>query len=638
MLEYAWLIPVFPLVSMVLIMLITHRNRALSAGISITAVALGFIYAWIIAFQVWSDPHVQRFSFDWLDLGPSMHIPIGIQLDGLSAMMLIVVTTVAFMVQVYSLGYMHGDKLWSRYYAYLSLFTMAMTSLVLADNFFLMFVSWELVGLASYLLIGFWFEKKSASDAGKKAFITTRLGDLGFIIGLLMLYAGCGTLTFSGVFGAVDQGTLGGAYLVTAAIFLFGGAIGKSAQVPLHVWLPDAMEGPTPVSALIHAATMVVAGVYLVARSLTIFMGAEAAAMTVAWIGIITSFMAASIGLVQNDIKRVLAYSTVSQLGYMVMALGLGGFTAGTFHLMTHAFFKALLFLGAGSVIHAVHTNDIREMGGLGAKMKTTATTFFIASFAIAGIFPLSGFWSKDEIVAATLGHPVFTVLTLAVAFMTAFYMFRLCFLVFTGKPRDQEKFDHAHESPKTMTGPLVFLATLTVISGWIGLPWLHKGFSSVVYHVHPHHAEFHIDMALIATVIGLAGIGLAYLMYYKRAIDPEKIGNSMRGLYTTLLNKYYFDEAYDILFIRPYYAMCRAWFWFDQHIIDGAVNGVGFLGVMWGVFQRWFDETFVDGAVNGVGWLTRGFGGVMRYLQSGRLQNYAFVVFAALVVLWLLQ
>jgi len=250
----------------------------------------------------------------------------------------------------------------------------------------------------------------------------------------------------------------------------------------------------------------------------------------------------------------------------------------------------------------------------------------------------LSGFWSKDEIVAATLGHPVFTVLTLAVAFMTAFYMFRLCFLVFAGKPRDQEKFDHAHESPKTMTGPLVFLAFLTVVSGWIGIPWLHKGFSSVVFHGQPHHAEFHFDMAIIATLIGLSGIGLAYLMYYKRVINPERIGASMRGLYTTLLNKYYFDEAYAVLFIRPYYVMCRGWFWFDQNIIDGAVNGVGWFGVVLGKFQRWFDETFVDGAVNGVGWLTRGFGGTLRYLQSGRLQNYAFIVFAALVVLWLLQ
>jgi NADH-quinone oxidoreductase subunit L len=322
----------------------------------------------------------------------------------------------------------------------------------------------------------------------------------------------------------------------------------------------------------------------------------------------------------------------------MVMALGLGGFTAGTFHLMTHAFFKALLFLGAGSVIHAVHTNDIREMGGLGRKMKTTAVTFFIASLAIAGVFPLSGFWSKDEIVAATMGHPVFTLLTLAVAFMTAFYMFRLCFMVFTGKPRDQERFDHAHESPRTMTIPLIVLAVLSVISGWIGLPWLHKGFAAVVYHGQPHHPEFHFSTALIAGLIGLAGIALAYLMYYKRSIDPERIGASVRGLYTTLLNKYYVDEVYDVLVIKPYYAVCRGWYWFDQHIVDGLVNGVGAFSLAWGRVQRWADETFVDGAVNGVGWMTRGLGGTIRYLQTGSLQNYAFIVFAALVVLWLMQ
>ncbi len=638
MFENAWIIPVLPALAMTLIMLFTHRNRAVSAAISIGAVGIAFVYAWAIAFKVWFNPEIQRFSFEWLNLGPSMNIPIGIQIDGLSAMMLIVVTTVAFMVQIYSLGYMHGDKLYSRYYAYLSLFTMAMSTLVIADNFFLMFVAWELVGLASYLLIGFWFEKKSASDAGKKAFITTRLGDLGFIIGLLMLYTGAGTLTFAGVFNAVEQGVLSGAFLTAAAIFLFGGAVGKSAQLPLHVWLPDAMEGPTPVSALIHAATMVVAGVYLVARGFSVFMAAETAAIVIAWVGVLTSLMAATIGLVQNDIKRVLAYSTVSQLGYMVMALGLGGFTAGTFHLMTHAFFKSLLFLGAGSVIHAVHTNDIREMGGLHNKMKITSTTFFIAALAIAGIFPLSGFWSKDEIVATAAAQPVFLVLTLAVAFMTAFYMFRLYFLTFTGKPRDQEKYDHAHESPKTMTYPLIFLAVLSVVAGWVGLPWLHHGFSAVVFNVHPHHPEFHLSYAIISTIIGLSGIGLAYLMYYKRSIDPVKVGQSMKGLYTTLYNKYYFDEVYDAVIIKPYYVFCRMWFWFDQNIVDGLVNGVADFGLMWGKFQRWFDETFVDGAVNGLGTITRGFGSTLRHVQTGRLQNYAFIIFAALVILWILQ
>jgi len=638
MLENAWLIPVFPLIAMVAIMLVTHRNRMLSAGLSIAAMSIAFIWSWAIALTVWNNPEAQRFSFEWLDLGPSMHIPLGIQIDGLTAMMLIVVSTVALMVNIYSVGYMHDDPLFSRYFAYLSLFGMAMLTLVLADNYFLMFVSWELVGLASYLLIGFWFEKQSASDAGKKAFITTRLGDLGFLIGLLMLYAAVGSLAFKDVNGAVQNGTLTGGYLTVAALCLFAGAVGKSAQVPLHVWLPDAMEGPTPVSALIHAATMVVAGVYLVARSLILFGVAQDASMVVAWIGIITSLMAATIGLVQNDIKRVLAYSTVSQLGYMIMALGLGGFTASMFHLMTHAFFKALLFLGAGSVIHAVHTNDIREMGGLHSKMKITSWTFLIAALAIAGVPPLSGFWSKDEIVAASAGHPVFMALTLLVAFMTAFYMFRLYFLTFTGTPRDHHRSDHAHESPLTMTGPLMFLAFLSIVSGFVGMPWLHHGFSSVVYIGEPHHAEFHLSTAIIATSVGLSGIALAYLMYYKRAIDPEKIAASVKGIYTTLYNKYYFDEAYDVLFIRPYYVVCDAWFWFDKTIVDGMVNGAGDLGMFWSRVNAWFDETFVDGAVNGVGIVTRAFGLTVRHLQTGRVQNYAFVVFATMVIIWLLQ
>ncbi len=371
---------------------------------------------------------------------------------------------------------------------------------------------------------------------------------------------------------------------------------------------------------------------------MSIYAASELGGMVVAIIGITTSFMAASIGLVQNDIKRVLAYSTVSQLGYMIMALGLGAFTAGTFHLMTHAFFKALLFLAAGSVIHAVHTNDMQFMGGLGKKMKITATTMFIASFSIAGIFPLSGFWSKDEIVASTIGHPIFMVLTLLVAFMTAFYMFRLCFLTFTGKPRDQEKFDHAHESPLTMTGPLMVLAFLSVFAGWVGIPWLEHGYSSFVYHHHPHHAHFHFDLAGISLAVGLSGIGLAYLMYYKGAISPVKMGERFKPLYTLLYNKYYFDEIYDALIIKPIYAICDFWFWFDQHIIDGMVNGAAWLTIKWSDAKDWFDRWVVDGAVNGIGYTIRGTGSVLRFAQTGRLQNYALIIFAGVVLIWLLR
>ncbi len=519
MLQNAWIIPALPLTAFVLIVFFTHRHRALSAGISIAAIIGGFAYSIPVLFRLIADHGPHEYFFNWLEFG-SFNLEIGLLIDPLTAVMLLVVTIVSSCVQIYSLGYMHGDSRYSRYFAYLSLFTFSMLGLVLSNNFAMIFIFWELVGLTSYLLIGFWFEKKSASDAGKKAFITTRTGDLGFIVGILITLYACGTLNFGEVFTKIETGVFAGGLVTAAAIFIFAGAVGKSAQFPLHVWLPDAMEGPTPVSALIHAATMVAAGVYLVARGMTIFMASDTAALVVAIIGITTSFMAASIALVQIDIKRVLAYSTVSQLGYMIMALGLGGYGAGTFHLMTHAFFKSLLFLCAGSVIHAVHTNDMLEMGGLSKKMKITAATMFIASFSIAGIFPLSGFWSKDEIVASTIGHPIFMVLTLLVAFMTAFYMFRLCFLTFTGAPRDQEKFDHAHESPKTMTYPLMFLAFLAVFAGWVGIPWLPHSWSSFVYYGEVEHASFHFGLAGISLAIGLSGIGLAYLMYYKKSIS----------------------------------------------------------------------------------------------------------------------
>ena len=421
-----------------------------------------------------------------------------------------------------------------------------MLGLVLANNFFLIFIFWELVGLTSYLLIGFWFEKKTAADAGKKAFITTRLGDLGFIVGIMLLGAYAGTLNYKEVFAQAANGTIPTGILTAIGIFVFCGAIGKSAQFPLHVWLPDAMEGPTPVSALIHAATMVAAGVYLVARAMTLYVHAPDAAMVVATIGIITSLLAASIALVQNDIKRILAYSTVSQLGYMIMALGLGSFSAGTLHLMTHAFFKALLFLCAGSVIHAAHTQDIQMMGGLRHKMKITFMTMFIASLSIAGIFPLSGFWSKDEIVASTMGHPVFMVLTLLVAFMTSFYMFRLIFLTFFGTSRDQHSFDHAHESPRTMTTPLIILAVFSVIAGWVAIPWLEHGFSSFVFYHQPEETHPHYAVMIISTLVALSGIGLSYLVYFKQKISADALAEKFKPIYTTLYNKWYFIELGD--------------------------------------------------------------------------------------------
>jgi len=640
MLEYAFLIPFLPLFAFTIIVFFSHNKEKFSSGLAISMMGIAFLMAiGVLADCIaHSGEHALAFerAFDIVNF-QGFRLELGVFIDPLAAVMLIVVTTVSLMVHIYSLGYMHGDPRFSRFFAYLALFSFAMLGLVLANNFFLIFVFWELVGLTSYLLIGFWYEKKSASDAGKKAFITTKVGDLGFLVGLMMMGMFLGTFNYREVFDAIGANAMTGGALTAMAIFIFCGAVGKSAQFPLHVWLPDAMEGPTPVSALIHAATMVAAGVYLVARSMTIFLATPDGAMTVAWIGLFTSLFAASIALVQNDIKRVLAFSTLSQLGYMIMALGLGGYTAGTFHLMTHAFFKALLFLGAGSVIHAVHTNDIQEMGGLFGKMKITTLTFLIASFSISGIFPLSGFWSKDEIIASAHGHPFFMVIALLVAFMTAFYMFRLCFLTFFGAPRDQEKFDHAHESPKSMTGPLMFLAFLSIFAGWVGIPWLQHGYASFVYHGHPHHAEPSFILMGISTVVALSGIGLAYLMYYKGAISPVAMGDRFKLAYKILYNKYYIDEFYDMAIIKPAHALARFLWRFDAGIVDGMVNLQATITIWLADVKYWIDANIVDGIVNAFGLMIDAASSALRLIQSGRLAHYLLVVIFGLIMIGLL-
>jgi NADH-quinone oxidoreductase subunit L len=640
MTQYAYLIPFWPLLGFALIVFFTNRNQKVSSLLATSMVGISWLMSVTVLWEALHAEGATEIAFTWMALPGWLGwtISMGVLVDPLSAMMVAMVTTVSLMVHIYSLGYMHGEKHFSRFFEFLNLFTFSMLGLVLVNNYFGLFIFWELVGLTSYLLIGFYYEKWSASQAGKKAFITTRAGDLGFMIGVLIMWIGAGTLQFSGVFHQVQTGVFGGAMLTTMAIFMFGGAVGKSAQFPLHVWLPDAMEGPTPVSALIHAATMVVAGVYLVARSMPIYAASESAAMVVASIGCITAVMAASIGLVHNDIKRVLAYSTVSQLGYMIMALGLGSLFAGTFHMFTHAFFKALLFLGSGAVIHAVHTNDIREMGGLGQKMKITMWTFFIASLSIAGIPPLSGFWSKDEIVVAALHHPVFLIMTLLVAFMTAFYMFRLCFLTFTGEPRDKHKFEHAHEAPKTMTVPLMILAVLSVIAGWWGIPWFENGFGHFITAGEGHHGEPSFLLMGLATLVALSGIGLAYVMYYKRSISADRVAERFRPVYTVLINKYYFDELYSVLFIRPYYVICEFMFSFDARIIDGLVNLAGAFGVLAATVNGWFDTYVVDGLVNGLGYTIRGTGRALRFVQSGRLENYAFLIAFGLLLLVIVQ
>ncbi len=640
MLSFAWIIPLLPLLAFIIIVFLTRRNPQLSSLISIGAICLSWIFSLIVIVNVLKNPVTSEFEFTWLNL-MGFQVKMGILIDSLTAIMLFVVCTVSSLVHIYSVGYMSGDPRFSRFFSFLSLFSFSMLGLVLANNFVEIFVFWELVGLTSYLLIGFWFEKKTASDAGKKAFITTRTGDLGFIVGILILTTAAGTFNFREMFQAVEAGQIPFGLLTLGAIFLFAGAVGKSAQFPLHVWLPDAMEGPTPVSALIHAATMVAAGVYLVARTMTIYLAAPNAALVVASIGCITAFMAASIGLVQNDIKRVLAYSTISQLGYMIMVLGLGGYTAGTFHLYTHAFFKALLFLGAGSVIHATHTNDIWEMGGLYPKMKITAVTFIIASLSIAGIFPLSGFWSKDEIltVASHNPNPIFLIVGILVAGMTAFYMFRLCFVTFFGKPRDQHKFDHAHESPKVMTVPLMILAFLSVFAGWVGIPWLQHGYSSFVYHHEPHHAEPNYILMIVSTIVALSGIYLAYAMYYKKSISPEKLKAKFSFPYKVLYNKYYFDELYQAIIINP--IMKLSGFLFnrvDVGVVDRLVNGAGNFTVFLSDVKEWFDSHIVDGAVNGIASVIRGTGSGLRRIQTGQLQNYAFVIFFGVVLIILFK
>jgi NADH-quinone oxidoreductase subunit L len=645
MTEHAYIIALLPLLSFLMIVFFLRWKEPLSAGFSIAMVLISWVLSIIVLVETIARDGAPYEWFFYVTSFSGVNFEIGILIDPLTAIMLMVVTTVGACVEIYSVGYMEDDPRFSRFFSYLSLFLFSMLGLVLANNFFMIFIFWELVGLTSYLLIGFWFEKKSAADAGKKAFITTRIGDLGFIVGLLMIAAYAGTFNYGQVFNQVGAGMIPLGILTVASVFVFCGAIGKSAQFPLHVWLPDAMEGPTPVSALIHAATMVAAGVYLVARTMSLFVASAEASLVVATIGVITSFLAASIGLVQNDIKRILAYSTVSQLGYMIMALGLfgydtahhhhsAGFYAGTFHLMTHAFFKGLLFLGAGSVIHAVHTNDIQEMGGLWRKMKITAPAFCIASLSIAGIFPLAGFWSKDEIVAATSSHPIFLVLTLVIAFMTAFYMWRLCFLTFFGKPRDDFRYEHAHESPKSMAYPLVFLAALAAGAGWVGIPGIFGWFSEFVYHGEPYHAHANILLMVISTIVGVSGIVLAWLVYYKQAISAERMAERFKPIYTLLFNKYYFDELYDLIIIRPVLAFSDFMWSFDAGIIDGLVNLMGRLTIIWSDIKMWFDKWVIDGAVNGAGWIVRQWSALLRFLQTGTVQFYALFILAMLVII----
>jgi NADH-quinone oxidoreductase subunit L len=611
----AWLIPALPAGAFALIGLFTFRWKQLSAALNIGSIAVATVLAYGIFLEALGGASSTNTNLSWIKVGPGNDFVFGWQVDPLTAVMLLVVTTVSLLVQIYSLGYMRGDPGYSRYFAYMAMFTAAMLGLVLANNLLTIYIFWEGVGLGSYLLIGFWYARPEAAAAAKKAFITTRLGDFGFLIGILLIWVTAGTLDFSALAEKIEHQQIGGPVLTVAALLVFCGAVGKSAQFPLHVWLPDAMEGPTPVSALIHAATMVAAGVYLVARSFFLFEASPQAMFVVAAVGGFTAIFAATMGLVSNDIKRVLAYSTVSQLGYMMLGLGSGVVAAGIFHLLTHAFFKALLFLTAGSVIHAVHSNELSDMGGLRRAMPITFITMVIGAVSLGGIFPLSGFWSKDTVLAAVWnqatggGGPGYLVLlffALITVFLTAFYMFRVIFRAFFG---DYLGHGHPHESPPVMTVPLLILAVPSVLVGLWGSPLLGEGFQRFVEGPAFHHEELNLQMAVLSTILGLAGIGLAYLMYVKRTVPAEAMARRLQPAYTTLKNRYYLDELYEAMIDRGVLAFSRFLaFFVDPRVIDGAVNGSGRLAVRTST--------------------------VVRRIQTGRVQSYAMAVFAGLALI----
>jgi NADH-quinone oxidoreductase subunit L len=615
MYDKLWLIPFFPLVGTIFNGLLGKKikNEKVIGGIGTLAIFASFVVSCKYFFQLVGDPvkiHEQVVT-SWISVG-LLQIDWGFLLDPLSALMIMTVSGVASVIHLYSIGYMHGEEGYARYFSFLNLFSFAMLMLVLGNNALVMFIGWEGVGLCSYLLIGYYFHKDSASDAGKKAFVVNRVGDFVFLLGLFTLYWALGshgvwTLNFVEIAQHGHLlGTGGVVTVITLCFFL--GATGKSAQIPLYTWLPDAMEGPTPVSALIHAATMVTAGVYMIGRMNGLYAQSPDAMMVVAIVGAATAIFAATIGFAQNDIKRVLAYSTVSQLGYMFLAMGVGAFTAGIFHLMTHAFFKACLFLGSGSVIHAMHhalhhahsnddAQDMRNMGGLRKHMPLTHITFIVSTLAIAGIPGFSGFFSKDEILwwafSSSRGHFALWLIGAVAAGMTAFYMFRLVFMTFYGKERITEKAKgHVHESPFVMTLPLIILGAGALIGGYVGVPAVLKGANRIehflapvfepsqhLHAIHPNHALGHgVEAGLMGVSVGLAiiGIVLAYVMYMKMPDLPGKFVSSFKGLYRVVFHKWYMDEIYDALFINPTKRLGTfCWKGFDVLVIDGIVNGV---------------------------------------------------------------
>jgi len=721
MLILGTLVLVFPIAAFAIQILFGRKLPRQGDWVSVSAILLSLIFALIIFGKILSsadNPDYQKFypedGFEWINLGENKtQIKIGMLFDNATAFALFMVTIACSLITIFSAGYMKGDSRYSRFFAYVSFFSFSMLGLILSDNLLTLFICWELMGLCSCLLIGFWFERKgvhiSPADAGTKAFLTTKIGDVLLLIGMMLLFFKTGSFRFKDIFDYVgthvDAANLPG-WLTAAGILILCGAIGKSAQFPLHTWLPDAMEGPTPVSALIHAATMVAAGVFLVARMFPIM--TPSASLAIAYVGGFTAIFAAAIAIVRLDIKRVLAYSTISQLGYMMLGLGVGSYMAGLFHLTTHGFFKALLFLGSGSVIHAVHTQDMREMGGLRKKMPITFWTFLIATLSISGAPILfSGFWSKDAILGAALDfvvkHPqhfLLFLMSIVAAGMTAFYMFRLVFMTFFGKPRDEEKYHHAHESPRSMTIPLIVLAVLSLailnpyillpfdnyvvdpLRAWEKAPAEHAEIltdsklalatpqsgeaDSMVFYAAEHegiHWEHWIAMVL-SVIVAVSGFLFAYWFYHKKKFSAENMTAKFNRIYTVLWNKCYFDELYDKLFINPLKGSITGAFglfdlniidgfvnlvgaagrafsvvssWIDYHIVDGFVNLVGAAGQVFSAVSGWIDYYVVDGLVNGIASITQFLGANVRRIQTGLLQNYLLIILGGIVVLILI-
>ena len=642
--ELMWLVPLLPFVAFLVILFFGKRLPGNGAPVGIAAAGIGLLLSLVAFAELAGGRGDIEKAWTWFRFGGGLELEFGMKFDFFTAVMFVVVTVVSFLVQIYSLGYMHGEVRYTWYYAALSLFTASMLFLVISNNLLQLFVGWEGVGVCSYFLIGHYWEEKPNSSAAIKAFLTTRVGDVGLLFGIFALFAMGETFNITELNHLAEEGEIGGTGLTVAALLLFLGAVGKSGQFPLHVWLPDAMAGPTPVSALIHAATMVVAGVYLVARMFILFEHAGPALDVVGIIAAITMLGAALLALVQDDIKRVLAYSTISQLGYMMAALGVGAYTAGVFHLFTHAFFKALLFLASGSVIHAAHSNNMSDMGGLRKYMPQTFWTFLIGALALSGIAPLAGFFSKDEIVGGALRAAsegtratawVVFLCAVVTAFLTALYMTRAVVKTFYG---DYRGHGHPHESPRVLVVPLWVLAVATCTVGFLGIPVVGVFQTWIFVPGEEHHGfETLYNLVLPAASVGIAllAIFIGWQLFARSRWRVDVRSGGLAGVYQALVNRYYIDDFYLKGIVRPIqYAWSRAAYWVDQRLIDGLVNGTASATVGTSVMTyNSIDQGMVDFAVNGAAGITGWSGGVLRYVQTGNVQRYAAVLFVSIAL-----